>query len=149
MLYVQRGGVRRATFQTPPYIILNPLHKEHVLFAKVTNNVPKLLPLSQQTLIGGQRAANVTQSEFNARACSKFPSKVYEIPIKWLNAHSSQLGGGIFVSQSRHFCFFVDLSNMQMWMWITPTVGHCGWWAWAVTLSGHPECHKIAHFNIQ
>lgn len=44
------------------YFIINPLHTKHVLSAKVIHIALKLLPLSQQALIDGQRATNVTES---------------------------------------------------------------------------------------
>ncbi len=68
-----RPEKRQECIQTSDYFIINPLHTEHVLSAKVIYFPAKLLPLSQQALIDGQRATNVTEcsafieSEFNVK----------------------------------------------------------------------------------
>lgn len=81
-----RPEKRQQCIQTSHYFIINALHTEHVLSAKVIYILPKLLPLSQQALIDGQRATNVTEcsvlieSEFNGR----LEQKCHEKFVKYL-----------------------------------------------------------------
>lgn len=85
--------MKNTSIQTSHYFIINPLHTEHVLSAKVIYIVPKLLPLSQQTLIDGQRATNVTEcsvlleSEFKGGLGAKCHQKF--VSMKLINAPSS------------------------------------------------------------